>query len=447
MPHPNIVFVFADQMRAEATGYSGNTGVVTPNLDRLAGTGVTFTNCIAGAPVCTPWRACMLTGQYPLTHGLFLNDLRLPTDRPTFGTVLKEAGYRTGYIGKWHLDGNERAGFTPPGPRRQGFDFWAVGNCTHNYLRSLYYRDTPERLYWDGYDATAQTDLALEFIRDHAGRDAPFALFLSWGPPHNPYDTAPDRFQALYPLDRVPVRPNCPNPILEELRGYYAHVSALDEQVGRLLAGLEASGALANTIFVFTSDHGDMLGSHGQQRKQRPWAESIDVPLLIRAPNQRPAGTQVDTLVNVWDLMPTLLSLADVPCPPTVQGRDLSGAVTGASLAEPEATLAACIAPFAEYRGEEWRAVRTKRHTYVRALSGPWLLYDNIADPYQLTNLVHRPESAELQWELEERLQQLLAEFGDGFLPAQAYIERWGYEVDEKGAIPYATQRPAERGS
>jgi arylsulfatase A-like enzyme len=441
MRHPNIVFVFADQMRAEATGYAGNRGVFTPNLDRLAESGVAFSNCIAGAPVCTPWRACFLTGQYPLTHGLFLNDLRLPTDRPTLGTVLKEAGYATGYIGKWHLDGNARAGFTPPGPRRQGFDFWAVGNCTHDYNHSLYYRDTPDRRYWEGYDAIAQTDLAIDFIRDHAGREAPFALVLSWGPPHNPYDTAPERFRALYPPERVPVRPNCPHPNREELRGYYAHVSALDEQVGRLLGALEASGALADTLFVFTSDHGDMLGSQGEQRKQRPWAEAIDVPLLIRAPNQRAAGARVDTLVNVWDLMPTLLALAGVPCPSTVQGRELSAAVTGAPFAEPDATLAACIAPFAEYRGEEWRAARTKRHTYVRTLSGPWLLYDNAADPYQMENRVNRPESAELQGEMETRLQRLLAEFGDEFRPAREYIEQWGYAVDEKGAIPYGTGR------
>jgi arylsulfatase A-like enzyme len=437
MRHPNILFVFADQMRAEAAGYSGNTGVLTPNMDRLAADGCAFSNCIAGTPVCTPWRACFLTGQYPLTHGLFLNDLRLPTDRPTLGTVLKEAGYRTGYIGKWHLDGNERAGFTPPGPRRQGFDFWAVGNCTHNYLHSLYYRDSPERRYWNGYDAIAQTDLALDFLRDHAGREEPFALVLSWGPPHNPYDTAPEQFRELYPPERVPVRPNCPAPNREELRGYYAHVSALDAQVGRLMAALEENGALAETIVVYTSDHGDMLGSQGYQRKQLPWAESIDVPLLVRAPHGR-RGAHVDTLINVWDLMPTLLALAGVQCPPTVQGLDLSGAITGAPFDEPHATLAACIAPFAEYRGEEWRAVRTKRHSYARSLSGPWLLYDNAADPYQMENLVNRPDHAALQRELEESLQSLLAEFGDEFAPAETYIERWGYRVDEQGAIPYS---------
>jgi arylsulfatase A-like enzyme len=356
---PNLLFVFADQMRAGCCGYDGNPLAATPQLDRLAAEGLSFRHCIAGAPVCTPWRACLLTGQYPLTHGLFLNDLTLPMDRPTLGVVLKEAGYRTGYIGKWHLDGRHRGAFTPPGPRRQGFDFWAAANCTHDYLKSHYYRDAPEPLFWDGYDAAAQTGLALEYLADPAHR--PFALFLSWGPPHNPFQQAPEKYLALYPPERVPVPPNCYNPKLADLRGYYAHLSALDEQIGRLQALLTELGLWENTVFVFTSDHGDMLGSQGQQRKQFPWEESLRVPFLIRAPQQFAAGATVDTLLNAWDLMPTLLPLLGVPCPKTVEGLDLSAAVRGQSFAEPDATLACVIAPFTEYRGEPWRAVRTKR--------------------------------------------------------------------------------------
>jgi arylsulfatase A-like enzyme len=149
-----------------------------------------------------------------------------------------------------------------------------------------------------------------------------------------------------------------------------------------------------------------------------------------------------DTLINAWDLMPTILALAGIPCPGTVQGRDLSGAITGAPFEEPAATLAACIAPFSEYRGEAWRAVRTRRHTYVRALSGPWLLYDNGADPYQLDNLVSRPEAAALQEAMEKTLQELLAGFNDEFAPPCTYIERWGYHVDEHGVVPYSTAIP-----
>ncbi|MDE0221916.1 MAG: sulfatase-like hydrolase/transferase [Spirochaetaceae bacterium] len=128
---PNIVFVFSDQHRARTTGYEG-AAVATPAMDRLAAEGVVFETAVSSIPVCTPWRAALLTGQYPLTNGVFLNDVRLPTDRPTLGTILTDAGYDTAYIGKWHLDGNRRGAFTPPGPRRQGFRFWAAANCTHD---------------------------------------------------------------------------------------------------------------------------------------------------------------------------------------------------------------------------------------------------------------------------------------------------------------------------
>ena len=187
---PNIVFVFSDQHRARTTGYRG-ARVHTPVMDRMAAEGVVFDTAVSNIPVCTPWRAAFLTGQYPLTNGLFLNDLRLPADRPTLGTILGDAGYATAYIGKWHLDGNRRAAFTPPGPRRQGFQFWAVANCTHDYTSSHYYRDTAERLLWDGYDAEAQTSMAVDYIGTHACGASPFALVLSWGPPHNPYRDLP----------------------------------------------------------------------------------------------------------------------------------------------------------------------------------------------------------------------------------------------------------------
>ena len=120
---PNIVFVFSDQHRARSTGFGGSHGVHTPHMDRMAAEGVTFTTAVANTPVYTPWRAAFLTGQYPLTNGVFLNDVRLSDRAPSLGTILKGGGYETAYIGKWHLDGPERSGFTPPGPRRQGFDF------------------------------------------------------------------------------------------------------------------------------------------------------------------------------------------------------------------------------------------------------------------------------------------------------------------------------------
>ena len=434
---PNIVFIFADQMRAQATGYAGNSYVRTPSLDRLAAEGIEFTNAVPCCPVCTPYRASLLTGRYPLSTGLFINDLRLPEEELSVAQVLRDQGYDTGYIGKWHLDGPERSGYTPPGPRRQGFDFWAVGNCTHNYHHSLYYRDTPEPLYWEGYDAHAQTELAIEYIHDH-GRERPYCLFLSWGPPHNPYRDVPQDYLDLYEPATVPVRPNCPAPDREALAGYYAQVTALDEDVGRIMVALEETGQAENTILVFTSDHGDMIGSHGVWRKQWPWDECVLVPLLVRYPVRQGSPRQEPAPISVVDLMPTLLSLAGAPVPDVVEGTDLSHLLSGQPGPRPNSALILSVAPFGECPdAPEWRGVRTEQHTYVRTLQGPWLLYDNHADPYQMHNLVDDPQYADLRETLDRELGMWLDRTGDEFLPAQAYRDRWGYVVDEQKAIPY----------
>ena len=315
---PNIVFVFSDQHRARTTGYEG-AAVHTPAMDRLAAEGVVFDMAVSSIPVCTPWRAALLTGQYPLTNGVFLNDVRLPTDRPTLGTILRDAGYDTAYIGKWHLDGNRRGAFTPPGPRRQGFSFWAAANCTHDYLRSFYYRDTPERLWWDGYDAVAQTDMAVDYIASRPA-DVPFALVLSWGPPHNPYRDVPQEYLDRYPPADVEVPANCPDPVREDLAGYCAHVTALDEQLARIVAAIDAAGLREDTILVYTSDHGDMLGSQGMTRKQHPWDESIRVPFLLRCPDHAGRGRHLSFPLGAVDILPTLLGLAGVPIPDSAEG-------------------------------------------------------------------------------------------------------------------------------
>ncbi|MXW04476.1 MAG: sulfatase [Gemmatimonadetes bacterium] len=441
----NIVFVFSDQHRWCSSGFGGSRQVRTPYMDRMADEGVVFDLAVSNIPVCTPWRAALLTGQYPLTTGMFMNDVRLPTDRPTLGTVLRAVGYDTAYIGKWHLDGPSRSGYTPPGPRRQGFDFWAVGNCTHDYMHSLYYRDSEAPLYWNGYDAEAQTSLAIEYLRTRGRdrrQDRPFALVLSWGPPHNPYDAVPGRYLDLYPPEEVEVRPNCPDPARTDLAGYYAHITALDDQLARLGGVLEEQGLMDETIFVYTSDHGDMLGSQDRQRKQHPWDESIHVPFVMRCPDQACSGLRISTPFNVVDIMPTLLGLAGIPVPGSCEGRDHAPAVRGEAFTGNDAAYIMSIAPFSEYRGQPWRGIRTAGHTYVRNLDGPWLLYDNREDPCQLSNLAGREEHADLQRRLDDQLHQEMARRGDALLPAGHYLERFGYEVNEAGAVPYETAVP-----
>jgi arylsulfatase A-like enzyme len=435
---PNLVFVFADQWRVQATGYAGNKDVKAPNLDKLAKESINFINAVSGCPVCSPYRASLLTGQYWLTHGIFYNDKPLNPDATTIGKVYHREGYDTAYIGKWHVDGHGRTSFIPE-ERRQGFEFWRVCECTHDYNHSLYYGDTPEKHYWPGYDAIAQTREAQQYIRQHA--KSPFVLFMSWGPPHAPYQTAPAKYRELFPDPaKITLRPNVPDSLRgqaqKELAGYYAHIAALDDCLGDVLNTLKECGIEKNTIFVFTADHGDMLRSQGQTKKQKPWEESVRIPFLLRYPTVHGnAGRVVDMPINTPDIMPTLLGLSGITIPKTVEGKDFSGVVRGTQPPDNDAALIMCPVPFHQwgYRqgGWEYRGVRTRRYTYVRDLKGPWLLYDNQSDPCQLKNLCGNPQYAQIQQELEKELSRKLKETNDKFLTGPEYMALWNYQWDK----------------
>ena len=439
---PNILIIVADQWRAQAFGYAGDPNVHTPNLDRLARASLNITNAISGCPVCSPFRASLLTGQRPLTHGVFVNDVPLRTNAITIAKVLKDAGYDTGCIGKWHVDGHGRDIFIPR-ERRQGFDYWKVRECSHDYNNSTYFADTPEKLTWNGYDAIAQTEDAKSYIEQHAQNTKPFFLLLAWGPPHNPYNTAPDEYKRLYRGEEIKLRPNVPLSVAEKTRkdlaGYYAHCTALDRCIGELWQMLKDSGLEQDTIVIFTSDHGDMQGSQGNIRKQRPWDESIRIPLLIHYPATfGETGKQSGALINAQDLMPTLLGLSRVKIPKTVEGFDYSNFLMHSRGSIPDCTLLTCVVPFGEYTkrvgGREYRGIRTDRYTYVRDLKGPWLLFDNQTDPYQMTNLCGRTNSTQIQEKLDRKLRDRLRKSGDQFLPAQAYLDKWSYVMNANGS-------------
>lgn len=446
---PNILFIIADQWRAQAFGFAGDPNVRTPHLDALERESVNFTQAVSGMPVCSPTRASLLTGQRPLTHGIFLNDVTLNPAAVTIAKSLGTAGYDTGCIGKWHVDGNGRSAFIPR-ERRQGFDYWKVLECTHAYNNSPYYADGPEKLKWDGYDAIAQTRDAQRYLEDHgkggAKADRPFLLWLAWGPPHNPYETAPAKYRAMYPPEKIELRGNVPpeaqTKARRDLAGYYAHCTALDDCIGDLRATLKAAGLAENTIIVFTSDHGDMLASQNAYRKQRPYEESARVPMLFRVPASlgiKPA--RLEATLNTEDVMPTLLSLCRVPIPPSVEGFDFAAAMRGGADPSGGGAIITCVSPFGEYAratgGREYRGLRTKTHTYVRDLKGPWLLFDNERDPFQISNLARRPEHAVLQARLDAQLSQKLAAQHDAFLPGPDYIAKWGYKVNALGTVPY----------
>ncbi len=442
---PNIVFVFADQWRAQATGYAGDANVLTPNLDAFAQESLNFTTAVSNCPVCSPWRASLMTGQYPLTHGVFVNDVPISSHPVYLAECFQSAGYDTAYIGKWHIDGHSRGAYIPS-ERRKGFIYWKVRECTHDYNHSFYYGDSPEKLYWDGYDADAQTEDAVNYIENHS-KQVPFLLMLSWGPPHDPYNTAPDAYQTLYNPSDLDLRPNVPPEVADQARewlaGYYAHCSALDACFGQIIRALDKGGISQNTIVIFTSDHGDMLGSHNSRNKQRPWDESILVPMLLRYPKEfgRQAVT-IQTPFNTPHLMPTLLGLAGLAVPHTVEGMDFSPFLRGVAPAPEDAALIelpACFHQYAYYRGgKEWRGLRTERYTFVINLEGPWYLYDNELDPYQMTNLIGTPEYSHVQGKLDRELRQRLRNRDDDFIPGRELIKLAGYVVDERGDPVYS---------
>ncbi len=444
---PNIIFVFADQMRSQVLGCYGNRQVATPNFDRLAEQGARFTNALSTWPVCSPFRAMLLTGRYPMANGTVANDTVIRHDLPGIATVCKAQGYATGYIGKWHLDWN-RAPFVPKN-RRLGFDYWAVRNCSHAYFDSFYCGDTGEHIPLPGFEPFAQTRLAIDYIRRH--REQPFCLFLSWGPPHDPY-IAPPKYMERFPAEKIALRKNVGErsmvdallktdlhtlsgqeavlrkrfrarmdddaALREWIQGYYAATQALDDCMGRLMQTLEDTGLGQDTILVFASDHGDMLGSHRMASKQMPYEEAISIPFLIRYPREIPPKTVSDALLSPIDIMPTLLGLAGLDAPLDLDGLDLSPAARGEAHHQQDAVLLMKLVhggnPWLANGIREWRGVRTKRYTYARLLDeGPWLLFDNREDPDQCNNLVNDPAHAATRHRLEARLAQLLKKAGD----------------------------------
>lgn len=453
MKKPNVVYVFADQWRAQAVGYAGDPNVKTPNIDKLSKESVNFSNTISGCPICTPYRASLLTGQNPLTTGLFMNDLCLSNDAVSIAEAYASSGYETAYIGKWHIDGHGRDKYIPK-ERRQGFDYWKVLECSHDYNESYYYEGDDKKIKkWEGYDAFAQTKDAINYLKDRKETDKPFILMLSYGGPHNPYETAPQEFIDMYPLDDIKTRPNvpadCEKMAKTYLQGYYAHTSALDRCVGEIDEALKDLGMTDNTIFVVTSDHGDSVMSQcttksGNINKQRPYDESIKVPFLLRYPNALGKEEKmITTPFSTPDIMPTLLDLSGVSIPETVEGISYAEAITSNKKVEREGVLIAGYVPFADWRpengGREYRGVRTERYTYAKTLKGPWLLFDNQTDPYQLDNLIENDKHKEIQNHLEKLLETILIEQGDEFLPGDKLCLKYGYHslVKKSNAIPF----------
>ncbi len=424
---PNILFIFPDQWRRQAFGYAGDPNLRTPVLDALAAQSTEFTRCYANHPVCSPCRAMLQTGLYSHQIGFLKNNYYLPQDPQNLGYRLKDAGYRTSWIGKWHVDGHKRPGFVAP-ERRQGWDEFRGFNRGHYYRlgdpkegQARYFTPEGELVFSDVYEPILQTDLALDFMKRQTPGQ-PWALAVSYGPPHDPYTPLPshDRFTPgdLRWRDNVPEAKRRDPHAQRDLCGYYGLCELMDEQIGRLLRHLDETGAAENTIVVFTSDHGDMQGSHGRFAKLVPFEEASGIPFFVRGPGIR-AGRRIDTPVSVLDFAPTLLGLAGLAPSERMIGRSLAPSlVRGMEI--PDAPV--LLEGFMHMADQQWRAIVTDRYKLslvVKENTEPGTynlenyLFDLQEDPYEMNNLFRDPARQTLVKELTALRAEIAGRTGD----------------------------------
>lgn len=413
---PNVVFAFSDEHRWQSLSFTETPRLRTPRLERLAEQGTLVTNCLSNYPVCRPYRAMLQTGRWPAANGVLGNASVLDTDADTLGRRFRAAGYTTGYIGKWHLGSRYLVPF--------GYDFSRVWRNTNNHWDCGYYTgpEPADRVPLTGlYNARAMTYQAIEYLRERPPE--PFFLVLSYNPPHPSYRDAPREFLDLYPDEgSLPLRGNIDASRFDEdqwldYQGYHAHVSALDHELGRFLDALDDLGLADDTIVVYTSDHGTMLGSHGLWGKRLPHEESIRVPLLVRWPGRVPAGRELASSFDSVDFLPTLLELTGLAAEPDLPGRSRAESWLGGAGEVGPQLLMQCTT---EKDNEDepdvplYRGVRTERHTLAVQEDGPWLLYDNAADPLQRDNRATSAASGTVD-ELTQHLRRLQERAGDTF--------------------------------
>jgi len=414
---PNLIYIFADELRYLSCGYAGDEHARTPNIDKLSVEGCNFRQAVSSTPLCSPYRGSLMTGKYQSSTGMVINELRLSPEHETFGQALTKAGYHTGYIGKWHMWANQtghhdlvKNGFIPPGSYRLGFDgLWEAYNFNHSYREWPYFQNDTTPHVLKEYEPDAQTDVAIRFVKDAAKNSSPFALFLSWGPPHSPWgwDNIDPKFAELYRYTSLPRPPNFSlvtdsygdrwqrlphdyDRLVDDWRRvYYAQTANLDWNLGRLMQALDEAGLTEDTILVFTSDHGEMFGAHGRQGKTIFYEEAARIPFLMRWPAAIPRKSVSETLLGTPDIMPTILSLMNIPIPSTVEGKDLSSHALGKGGSEPRvAHMQGLGATAAWTDGSEWRALRDHEYTYAIYHSDrKELLFNHRRDAYQLVDL------------------------------------------------------------
>ena len=454
---PNLVYMFADQLRLQSVGYFGDKKAKTPNIDALAAQSCNLIEAVSGHPVCAPYRASLFTGKYTTSTGMVINEIRISPNHRTFAHVLNDAGYENSYIGKWHMYANEfgnhfdsKNSYIPKGPDRLGFDgFFAGYNFHHvNYGENSYYHlDSPEKIRYDGFEPDCQTDMAIDQLEKLSAGDKPFALFLSIGTPHPPWtkENVPQEYYDLYTDDDFDFPENYEaendpygdgwsklTPEQREktkswLHVYYSMTANVDYNVGRVLDAIKRLGIEDDTIFVFTSDHGELFGAHGRAAKNIFYEESVRVPFLMKWGKKIPAGEN-KLCLNTVDIMPTLLNMMELPIPEEVEGRDLSDAIFEKEGAyRPEGALMMGTGPTALFNdGFEWRAFRNGKYTYATYLrDGSELLFDNEKDPLQMNNLISDSAYNEIASALKAQMKAEMERVNDKFHPCSYYRDNW----------------------
>ncbi len=442
-PHRrNMIWITADQMRGQATGFMGDPNVHTPNLDRLAAEGIVFPAAVAGTPLCCPFRGSMLTGRYP-HEAVPGHEYPLPEGMPTLAQPLREAGYHTAYFGKWHLDGFKEKGgraamHIVPEERRGGFDQWLGYENNNSQWDCWVHGDSgggEEHYRLPGYETDALTDLILDYLDErtkaNSGRPAeeqqPFFTTLQVQPPHNPY-VAPAEWMDRHTPGALALRPNVPEipeyeiPARRQLAGYYAMIENLDWNIGRILEKLDELDIADDTHIIFFSDHGDMLGSHGQFLKTTPLEESLRIPFIISA-GRLSYGEErgyVPAPINHVDIAPTTLGLLGLDVPQWMDGTDYSAyRIPGQDMAgEPDSAYIQLCVPTGHGHSIDrpWRGIVTRDGWKYVVLEGqPWLLFNLNNDPYEQVNLAFNMAYSRKRAELQEGLQQWIEKTNDSF--------------------------------
>jgi arylsulfatase A-like enzyme len=403
-PHrPNFIFVVTDDQRWDALGVvqreQGPAArfpwLQTPNMDRLAREGMRFRNAFVVSSLCSPSRACFLTGQYNHLNGVAKNSSPLPTGSITWATELQHAGYQTGYVGKWHMGTQQD---------RPGFDFVA------SYMAHGRYEDAPflvngKSVKTHGWIDDVATDYAIEFVRSQ--RDNPFGLVVGYKAPHEPR-TPPSRAKSLYahetvrPIDSqssLPPFRSAPKSGLDEeqIREYFRCITSADENLGRLLAVLDELKLTDRTVVVFCGDNGFYLGEHGLDDKRSAYEESIRIPLLVRYPKLITGGAVNDAMVLNIDLAPTFLDLAGIAIPPSMQGKSWRPLWDGTEDTRRSAFLYEYFTEAAYPNEPAVLAVRTEKAKLIRypGHEGWQELFDLSTDPHEIHNLAGDPKSRE----------------------------------------------------